>query len=576
MSEGDREDLEARVARLEAMVAELLERPPVRRVPEAGRSLPGLRPSDLAPPGGRKSTGPRDGLADSPPAAGTLDNITPERWLAGAGIAFVVLALAFLLKLSFDRGWVTPALRLVAGGATGAALLGTGLWLSERRRALSQFLLGGAIAVFYLVGYGGYQLYGLIPYWIALSLMSTTTLLAIVLAEREDSSRLAVLGALGGFATPFLLDTGSGSAQGLAVYLTAILLGIGAVQLHRGWPVLLAVLGFAGGIVLALMADAVGTGSVLLPLVALSSFWIVTAVSPLVRRSLKEVDHPQGDRGELWVTRILAGWGTFMVALQLGVLFDVERATLGGIWLGCATVLALLGWAFRGARKTVTPATEVAAISGAIGIGLLLWSPMAIVLILGEVAVLLTLAVSAGIPSLTRVAHLLALAAGFALLVDGVEPHREGLLGLREGAFTRLVAVAVAAILGGLAGRRAATYRFAAYAGLLFWSLTELVVLPNGNALVSIAWAVQGAITLIWAIRSDALTVRSVGLGTLALVGIKLLLVDLSQLDPIWRVVLFLGFGAALLGLGYLINRSGPEDGAPEGVETGSTPTDEG
>ena len=39
-----------------------------------------------------------------------------------------------------------------------------------------------------------------------------------------------------------------------------------------------------------------------------------------------------------------------------------------------------------------------------------------------------------------------------------------------------------------------------------------------------------------------------------ALAG-KLLLVDLAQLDPVWRILLFLGFGATLLGLGYLINR---------------------
>ena len=112
-------------------------------------------------------------------------------------IGFVILAMALLLQLGFVRGWITPALRLVAGLGVGTVLMAFGLRLEPARRRLAQALLGGSIAIFYLVGFAGFQLYELLPFWVALSLMTTTTVLSIVLSERQDSPVLAVIGVSG-------------------------------------------------------------------------------------------------------------------------------------------------------------------------------------------------------------------------------------------------------------------------------------------------------------------------------------------------------------------------------------------
>ena len=47
------------------------------------------------------------------------------------------------------------------------------------------------------------------------------------------------------------------------------------------------------------------------------------------------------------------------------------------------------------------------------------------------------------------------------------------------------------------------------------------------------------------------------GLGTLGLVAAKLLLVDMAELEAVWRILLFLGFGGGFLLLSYFINRGG-------------------
>jgi uncharacterized membrane protein len=44
-----------------------------------------------------------------------------------------------------------------------------------------------------------------------------------------------------------------------------------------------------------------------------------------------------------------------------------------------------------------------------------------------------------------------------------------------------------------------------------------------------------------------------VGMGTLLLVVAKLLLVDLINLDAVWRILLFLGFGGVFLILSYYL-----------------------
>ena len=95
-------------------------------------------------------------------------------------------------------------------------------------------------------------------------------------------------------------------------------------------------------------------------------------------------------------------------------------------------------------------------------------------------------------------------------------------------------------------------YRIAAWIGLLGWLWRDLVALPEGQAYVSVAWAVcaLGLLTAGWLQRSD--TLRVTALATLAVVIAKLFLVDLVQLEALWRIVLFLGFGMLLLLLSYL------------------------
>lgn len=100
-------------------------------------------------------------------------------------------------------------------------------------------------------------------------------------------------------------------------------------------------------------------------------------------------------------------------------------------------------------------------------------------------------------------------------------------------------------------GRAQMIYGLAAHLALLAWLGRELSGFENGQGYVTISWGVYAAILLMLALRLGQARLRQVALGTLILVVAKLFLVDLSELETIWRVLLFMGFGAVFLLLSY-------------------------
>jgi uncharacterized membrane protein len=148
---------------------------------------------------------------------------------------------AFLCKYSIDQGWITPAIRVVAGGAIGAALIGLGIRTHRSARPFSALFLGGGIGAWYTAIYASYALYHLTPFPVAMGLMLAATLAAFGLALWSEVETLAVVGALGGLATPFVLTTSDPSVPQLVAYLSFILALTSGIHLARGWRKNLAV-----------------------------------------------------------------------------------------------------------------------------------------------------------------------------------------------------------------------------------------------------------------------------------------------------------------------------------------------
>lgn len=104
---------------------------------------------------------------------------------------------------------------------------------------------------------------------------------------------------------------------------------------------------------------------------------------------------------------------------------------------------------------------------------------------------------------------------------------------------------------------------------VLIWLGSVLVHVPQGQAVVSVSWALVGTALLVAGAVRKAPDPGIAGLAVLALTVGKLFIVDMQEVDTLWRAGLFLLVGLGLLRLGFLLPRlTGANSGRAEGAET--------
>lgn len=162
-----------------------------------------------------------------------------QKWLLIAGVTIMVLGIAFFLKYSFDRNWITPVGRVGMAYLAGVGCLALGEF--SRRKSLEMFglnLIGGGLAVFYAATFTGYNIYHLLSQPVAFLMMVMVTALAGTLSLIYDTKWLAVLGLIGGFATPMVIGSEESSEMALMSYMTILNAGILSIAFVKRWNLL--------------------------------------------------------------------------------------------------------------------------------------------------------------------------------------------------------------------------------------------------------------------------------------------------------------------------------------------------
>ena len=153
-----------------------------------------------------------------------------------AGIA-LVLAAIFFLRYSIEQGWLGPPIRVAIGVIVATALLVVcELKAARKYEVTANALDAAAIAILFATFYAARALWDLIPASVTFGLLILVTVLAVLLSIRHDSRFIAVLGLLGGFATPALLSTGENRPIPLFAYLLLLNAGLAWVAFKKGWP----------------------------------------------------------------------------------------------------------------------------------------------------------------------------------------------------------------------------------------------------------------------------------------------------------------------------------------------------
>ena len=158
-----------------------------------------------------------------------------------AGVALVMAAI-FFLRYSIEHGWLQPPVRVIIGVITAVALLVTCERKAARKYPVTANALdAAAIAILFATFFSAHALWKLIPAWAAFGLLALVTATAVLLSIRRDSLFIAVLGLVGGFATPVLLSSGENRPIPLFAYLLLLNIGLAWVAYRRGWAMLSAV-----------------------------------------------------------------------------------------------------------------------------------------------------------------------------------------------------------------------------------------------------------------------------------------------------------------------------------------------
>jgi uncharacterized membrane protein len=261
------------------------------------------------------------------------------------GIVVLFFGVAFLLKYAAEHVHVPIELRLTGVAIGAIVMLLIGWRLRERAGGYGLVLQGGGVGVLYLVVFGAFRLWNLLPGELAFVLLVAIALASALLAVGQDSRALAIAGVSGGFLAPLLASTGQGSHVMLFGFYLVLNLGVFVIAWYKAWRLLnLVAFGFT------FVISSIWGGTFYRPehyattqpfLIAFFLLYVAIAVLFAMRRAESKLDY---------VDSVMV-FGVPLVAagLQFGLIKEIEYGAawsalaLGGFYV----LLARIFWALH-------------------------------------------------------------------------------------------------------------------------------------------------------------------------------------------------------------------------------------
>jgi len=337
--ESDRDDAMTRLATLQKLVERL--RTQAAAVPKEG-DKPGEAAAPIVTPGAPMRPQEVTPSAGAPPAAAVVKTATPappprpspapppapivieppappidwESLLGVKGAAWVggialIASAIFFARWTIEQGLVTPELRfafMLMGGI--GALVAAELGLRQGYERTANPLSGAGIAILYIAFFAGHSRYDLISMPTAFAGMVFVTITACVLAVRYDAFPTAVLGLLGGFATPVALSTGEDHPVGLFSYILLLNLGLFAMGVKRKWHALFE-LGLLGTLLIQIgwFSKFMSPSNMAIGVAVFAMFGVLYLVLPVVSK--------EEDTDRVLLTGAIGGVAPFLFGIYL-------------------------------------------------------------------------------------------------------------------------------------------------------------------------------------------------------------------------------------------------------------------
>jgi uncharacterized membrane protein len=150
-------------------------------------------------------------------------------------VVALILAAGYLLRLSFDRGWISPLMRCIGGAISGFIVGAIGWRLHPRYRTYGAALIGCGAAIVYLSVWAAARLYDVLPPTTGIVGLALVSVALAMIAYAIDVEALGTTAALGAFFAPLLLGRNYADADLLLLYLACMAAGLGFVAARRQW-----------------------------------------------------------------------------------------------------------------------------------------------------------------------------------------------------------------------------------------------------------------------------------------------------------------------------------------------------
>jgi len=125
--------------------------------------------------------------------------------LGWSGVAALVLAAAYLVRLAIDYGWLTPIRQVALALLGGVALIGLGVAFRHHERRYLALLPAGGIVILFITAYGAHHYHHLVGPWPTAAAVTVICLLALGLREIIDNELYTIFPVVGSYTIPVLL-----------------------------------------------------------------------------------------------------------------------------------------------------------------------------------------------------------------------------------------------------------------------------------------------------------------------------------------------------------------------------------
>jgi uncharacterized membrane protein len=227
-------ELQARIDRIESTLAghSIFPRAEPKPAP-----APGPSPEPVTPPKPTTSAEPTPPTITPPKptlSAYQIESIIGRRWVGWVAVLLILFATAFFLKYAFDNRWIGELGRVTIGIAFGIAMCLGGFRYQQRGwRVFSQILTAGGVVLLYLSTYAAFGYYHLVGQKTAFAYLAILIAEAAALALVYNAPAIAIMALIGGLLTPILLHSDRNQYRSFFMYLFA--LDAGALALLKHW-----------------------------------------------------------------------------------------------------------------------------------------------------------------------------------------------------------------------------------------------------------------------------------------------------------------------------------------------------